>query len=383
MALSPSSVAASIVRAACLALAVLLPAFGSHWRKLSGPMPRGSLGDVKDFQFVPGQDRVVYLADPEADEVFELYSRVLTPGASAIRLHPFPGGSTDVFPGFQVDPSGRRVIFTTGFRLYSPAPVDGGTPPIFSPAPGGTSSPDAARLVYTNGSSGQPRSTLDSIPSDSSTTAVSLAGSAGELGNRQVLDFAITADSTRVVFLGDRRVTGDFEVYSVPIDGSAPMKPLNESLLPGRDVTSFRVRADGLAVVYRADEDADERFELFRAPVDGSTARVRVTPVLPADRDVAEGYRISPDGAWLVFAADLDTALVNELYSVPLAGPAVAHKLSPPLGAGGALQLDLRISADSGRVVFPDDPEGDGVFELYSASLDGSQPTVRLFALEP
>src|SRR5262245_14245800 len=160
MALNPSTVAASFASATGLALAVLLPAFGSHWRKLSGPMPRGSLGDVKDFQFVPGQDRVVYLADPEADAVFELYSRVLPPGASAIRLHPFPGGSTDVFPGFQVDPSGRRVIFTTGFSLYLTAPVDGSAPPIFSPAPGGTFSPDGARLVYTSGPFGQPRNTL-------------------------------------------------------------------------------------------------------------------------------------------------------------------------------------------------------------------------------
>src|SRR6185295_14741491 len=109
-------------------------------------------------------------------------------------LHPFLGGSTDVLPGFQVDPSGRRVIFSTGFSLSSTVPVDGSAPPIFSP--GGTFSPDGMRLVYTRGPFGQPSNTLNSVPSDSSTTAVSLAGSADF--NRQILDFAITADSTRV-----------------------------------------------------------------------------------------------------------------------------------------------------------------------------------------
>jgi hypothetical protein len=38
---------------ASLVLVLGTPPSGIRWRKLSGPMPRASLGDVKDFQLVP------------------------------------------------------------------------------------------------------------------------------------------------------------------------------------------------------------------------------------------------------------------------------------------------------------------------------------------
>jgi hypothetical protein len=54
-----------------------------------------------------------------------------------------------------------------------------------------------------------------------------------------------------------------FELFGVPLDGSAPPHAFNGPLVPGGDVhTDFAILSGG-RVLYRADQDANEVFELF------------------------------------------------------------------------------------------------------------------------
>jgi Tol biopolymer transport system component len=359
--------------AACalLALALARPA-PPHARKLSAPLPRASLGDVREFQLVPGEPRVVYLADGDTDELFELYAYDADTRALA-RLAP-PRDHLGVFPGTEVDPSGRRAVFRNrSFGRWS-VPVDGSGPPV--PLGGLASfSPDGEYVLYHDGQVNLLRRELYSQRTDGSAPASRLSGEF-RTGN-SVPAYEVTADSARVVFLGNLRATDRFEVFGAPIDGSAPFRALNGRLDQDEDVTGFDLAAEAALVVYRADQGLDEQFELFAVPADGSAPSTRVLPFLPSDRDVGEEFRVTSDGAHVAFLADLDTPGVRELYGVPLGGGSVV-KLSPPLAPAGSVLGALQLAPDGRALVFRADPDGDGAVELFAARLDGSTPPTRL-----
>ena len=79
-----------------------------------------------------------------------------------------------------------------------------------------------------------------------------------------IIDFEVSPDGARVVYVADQNAGGVFELFSVPIGGGTPTR-LNGPLVAGGDVQfGFVVSPDSSRVVYQADEDVDDDFELFR-----------------------------------------------------------------------------------------------------------------------
>ncbi len=86
-----------------------------------------------DFQFSPDGEHVLYLADQETNDVFELYS---VPSKSGTPLKPnaelIEGGNVD-YGSFQFSPDGLRVLYSAdqetndAWKPYS-VPSNGGTP---------------------------------------------------------------------------------------------------------------------------------------------------------------------------------------------------------------------------------------------------------------
>ena len=77
-----------------VALASVLAAGDSV--KLSGPMALGEVGDVTRFELTSDGSRIVYRADQEQDEVFELWSAPVDGSAAPIRLTQEPPLGADV-----------------------------------------------------------------------------------------------------------------------------------------------------------------------------------------------------------------------------------------------------------------------------------------------
>jgi Tol biopolymer transport system component len=186
----------------------------------------------------------------------------------------------------------------------------------------------------------------------------------------------------RVVYRADQQTNDVLELYSAPIDGSAPAVKLNGALAAGGDVQAeFRISADGTRVLYRADQTTTGITELFCAPIDGSQPAVALTPGQGLSFPL--WYEFSPDGGSVVYVDDRDTPGVRELYRVASTGGATV-KLSGALVAGGNVTAwtsyvrPFSISADSSRVAFLADQNADEVFELFGAPLDGSASAVRL-----
>ncbi|MEZ6077766.1 MAG: hypothetical protein R3C56_19475 [Pirellulaceae bacterium] len=195
-----------------------------------------------------------------------------------------------------------------------------------------------------------------------------------------VYDFSISPDSRRVIYLADKDVDNQFDLYSVPITGGASIKLSALSAGGDLDISSlgirksFAISPDSLRVVYVADQDTDETFELFSVSIIGG-AVVKLSS-LPTDGDVFE-FSISPDSQRVVYVADQELDDVFHLYSVPLAG-GIPRKLAA-LPAHANVR-SFTISLDSKEVVYAADQQVDAKFELFRVPIQGGD-TTKLVAL--
>ena len=216
-------------------------------------------------------------------------------------------------------------------------------------------------------------------------------------GRAHVLALMVAAEE------GDE--AGVFEVYAVPADGDGTPFQLNGPLAEGGDVTSFAISPDGTRVVYRADQESDFDFGLYSVPIDGTDVAIRISPTsmggsylvssdssravypalelysTPLDGSSTAieiggplvpggfSFEISPDGQWVVYAAEQDTEDVFELYSVAIDGTPGPFKVSGPMIPQGDVDpIDIHITA-AGRIVYRADQDTDEVVELYGTSV--------------
>lgn len=193
--------------------------------------------------------------------------------------------------------------------------------------------------------------------------------------------YQITADSTWVIYTAINGTT--VELYRAPIDRAGESVKLSAEIVAGGYVRGFGVSPDGQYVVYAADQAAPGVVELYSVRLDSPGAAVKLNPALVTNGDIYTlftlggmtlGFFISPDSSRVVYLADQETDERLELYSVPIAGPAAAGvKLNGILQAAGNVSTISmpRISPDSSRVVYTADQETDNLHELYSVPIAG------------
>jgi len=215
--------------------------------ELSGTMVAG--GDVARVfqtsgplvQVTPDSSRVVYVADQDVDERFELYSVPIDRSSPPIKLNPplVAGGDIGLDPaGIRLNRDGTRVVYLADqtlderFELYS-APVDG---------------------------NGRSRALSGDV----------VAGGDVSPG------FLVLQRSDAVVFLSDRAVNGISELWLASLDGRAPPRRCSEIVVPAGDVQpDFLVASDESFVYYRADALEAGRVEFFRFPLENTPPHAR------------------------------------------------------------------------------------------------------------
>ncbi len=271
--------------------------------------------------------------------VFELYSAPIGGGASPVKLNSPLSGGQDVGPvgaeiikfvPFQISPDSGRVVYFAdldvddGFDLFS-APIDGSAAPVelasllfFGSAISHGEfriSPDSSRVVHHVPAGLE----LYSVPIDGSASGVRLNAPLVAGGNVGAGQFRISPDSSRVVYNADQQVDERFELFSVPIDASASPVRLNAPLVAGGDVGSlsssidaFEIGPGGSRVVYMADQDANDRLELYGVPIDASAAPTRLNGPLIPDGDIRR-FELGSGGI-LLYLADQEADNVDELY---------------------------------------------------------------------
>ncbi len=371
-------------------------------RPLSGELAPN--GNVFGARVSPDSSRVVYVARYGPQD-YELFSVPIDGSASPVRLSGPLVANGDVNPRFEISADGDWVVYAADqeiderFELYA-APIDGGTRPVklsVPPVAGGDVAylgfeqpqfqitPDGRRVLYTADQDTDEVFELYSVPIDRSSAPVKLSGllvargDVAHASNLQVL-FRFTPDGTRVLYVADQEVDETFELYVVPVDGSKGPRKLSGPLRPGGDVVplyssrSFlQFTADGSRVLYLADQDVDETFEIYLAPLDGTRSAKKLNGRLPEGGDVLPGFQISPDDASVVYAADQRADGAFELFEAPLKG-GPARRLHGPMVAGGDIAVFssspvFEITPDGTSVLYVADQDTDNVFEIYESLL--------------
>jgi Tol biopolymer transport system component len=369
--------------------------------KLNGPLARGVAGEVSFPPLAsPDGNFLVYAADRDGDEIFELHS-VRTSGEQApVRLlGPVP---EYLLPYPRISLDGSKVLLVVdldgnGSQELAAVPIDGSGPPT---ALGGLleasssvswfeQSHDGARVLYASNADSPEAWELFSVPVDGGPPA-KLSGSLVPGGNVQLV---LPSSAGLALYSADQDADERVELFAVPVDGSAPARKLPIPLVLGGSVAVFRLDPDGTHVFYTADQEEDERYELFSIASDGSQPPRKLNGPLVPGGDVGVLYPpsypcwpycvprfdptfyLSPDGRWVVYTANQDSLERFELYGAPADGSRPAARLSAESERNVYLSA---LTPDSAWAIYQTDPSA--ADQLLSVPVDGSAPARRISA---
>lgn len=366
---------------------------GSLVVKLSNPaFAPGSTG-VVDFRITPDGRRVLYLADHAAPRRYELYSASIDGvGPVAKIARPRSTGQIGLWT-YRISPDSRQVVYVDKETNHGPldlfvAPLDGGPLTKLSRSAGSVLggdaflvSPDSQRVVYQTQLG---NTQVFSTRLDGSTEPLLLATGPITFG---AMTCAISPDSARLVYGG---LSGEIEVKSVQIDGSAQPVALNGPLPPaGGRVEFWRITPDGARVVYTSNEVSVDTFQLHSAPIDGSTPPVQVSAAVGSQRVL--DFQTSSAGrvAFLTRLSGSPT-FDFQLESAPIIGGAAPAVVSSP---GDDLTLDDPAISYSWGPLWRPTPGGTGLLfattvelgenALFVAPIDGSGTPLRIADITP
>lgn len=368
--------------------------------RLSAPLPAGV--EVGFFFISPDSRRVVYRAAQESAGVEELWSVPIEgPGAASVKLNPTPVTGGDVFI-YAISPDSSRVVMMADlqtdarYELWS-VPIAGPagaavkiSPPISAGSGVGIPriSPDSSRVVFNADLNGTFVYELWSAPIDGPQgAALRISPAPVTEGDVDGNLTRFSPDGSRVVFLGDLVTDNVSELWSVPVAGPATAAVrLNPTPTPGGGIstnsdTFVAISPDGQTVVYYGDLATNEQFELWSSPILGpAAAAVKLNLLLCPSCDVVAAFgviafRIAPDGSRVVFIADRTTPGSQELWSVPIGGPAVAGTRVSPDYAGFTeiSQRGYSFSDDGTRVQFQGVFSAANFHDLWSAEAGGPE----------
>ena len=307
-----------------------VPITGTTPIKLNPALVAG--GDVRAFQFTPDGQFVIYTADQEVSNRVELY-RVPVGGGAAVKLNAalVSGGNVDQV-GFKIDGKNGRVVYRADqqtnevFELWS-VPIAGGASVKLNGAlvTGGNINafqidPLSNRVVYTAKQDSADKYELYSVP---------VAGGAFIKLNPPIVltgggddglccEFAVDAVVPVVVFIAREAGSTGGKVYSIPTAGG-PLTPLSFNLLATQRMLSFRISPGGDRVVFnvgtRSGSTNAVKGGLYSALIGGGGAADLTDPADPTFGVDLGDYQFTPDGKYVVYGYQKNAAAIKRLES--------------------------------------------------------------------
>jgi Tol biopolymer transport system component len=215
---------------------------------------------------------------------------------------------------------------------------------------------------------------LFSVPLDGSAPPINLNGPMfGPFGSPPADgDFQLAPDSERVVF-GSEPGNG---MFSTLIDGSAPRVPLD---LARFDIDPMQISPDGKRLIFRHTIQTYNT-GLFAQLLDGSRPAMRLDD--GSGIVVNTKFPVTSDGSRVVFSVSRGDLRREVHYSAPLNGLGPIAALNDQLLNNGINGLfspsPYQITPDGNYLVFPFDEGADGDAELFVRTIDGSGPARRI-----
>ena len=179
----------------------------------------------------------------------------------------------------------------------------------------------------------------------------------------------ITPNSNRVVYQAFTSITGNRDLYSVPINGGQSTQ-LNANVSISGTIGDIKISPDSKWVTYMADPNADGNLDLFSSSINGGFP-VRLNLDLPIGAEIKE-YQISNDSGYVVYRSDQLTTGVTELFSVPIDGSSNPTRLNANLVFRGDV-FGFKISGTN-KVVYRADQNLDTHQDLFVVDIQGGDP---------
>lgn len=195
---------------------------------------------------------------------------------------------------------------------------------------------------------------------------LSAYGAAGSVGA-----IALSPDGRRVIYRGDLETDGLGEIWSVALPGPAASAVKLSHPVTGAGVLGVFVPEQGDRLAYFVDGPAHR--ELWSVPVTGpAAAAVHLDPPFGADEEAAFAFA-TPDGHGLLFLQDIVTG-AGRIWSVPLAGPAGAGLFLLDPSPADCLPFPSTVTPGSNRLIyllFCDTTVGVRANQLWSVPVAG------------
>jgi Tol biopolymer transport system component len=188
------------------------------------------------------------------------------------------------------------------------------------------------------------------------------------------------------VFISDKDVNGVDELFAAFDDGTEIIK-LSEQLVSRGNVVDFEISPNGIFVAYVADQDTAGLFELYVVAVDKAPdeTAIKVSGLMAGSgilqRPSGEYvFQWAPDGSRVAYVADQNELRVFELFTATPDGTEndVISNLPDPLTNPDRDVQDFEWASDSDSVAYIADQNTDEVFELYVSPSDSNSPNFKV-----
>ena len=228
-------------------------------------------------------------------------------------------------------------------------------------------SPDSTLVLYTADIEFANRRALYSVP---------IGGGLGsQLSPAPIVggvlyQFDWTPDSSRVVYMGTFDNLAAAKIYS--IGPNATNKQTISDGIPGQSVF-FEIASNTHILVTTL--IAPGTFEIYAVRIDGVGTAIKLNKTLPVGGSVKEAHP-SADGEWVVYRGDANTDEVFQLYTVRMNG--TDHTSLSGVNINGGDVLEFAVAPIGARVVWTGDLIVDEQVNLFSRTVDNSGVLVAL-----
>ena len=303
-------------------------------------------------------ERIVYLADQDINDVFELYL-----AGSSIKLNPPLSQGKNVLDS-QITPDKTGVVYRADqdtndvFELYRVEFAKPGvSTKLNSPLPVGGDvwsaviTPDSSSVLYVADQTTDGVSELYRVPFATPGVSTKINGPLVTGGN-VFFDIRTTPDNSTVVYRATQATANIIELYRVPLATPGVSTKLNGALPPNADVNSFEIATDNASVVYADFQNVppappsfqDVKMDLYRVRFNtpGQSTKLNAsldgTPL--AFLQLIGQYDITPDSSFVVYTAESQSSDFRALYRVPFATPGQSARLTTMFISSFAIRPD-------------------------------------------
>ncbi len=299
-------------------------------------------GDVVSYEWSPDGSKLAYRGDVDTNDVFELYV-VLADGSLNMKAHPTLLGDQDAEPYYEWSHNSQKLAYVTDELI------------------------DQAMDLH-----------IVDIATKVHTTVKTMAG------GREVKEMHWSPNDTSIAYRDDSVTNGQYDLYSYNIVNT--VVTTIKTTPAGSSIFGFAWKKPPFDQLFSTSQIAYKEndttktdlytytFALFPNP----SGTVQNTAVAAGEN--VQSFKWSQDGVHLAYLKQESSR--NNLYVVA-SGATTSDKINPPLVANGDVEVyawgyvpegpvPIGGSLPDQRLVFSGDMEVNGIFDVYSANLDGT-----------